>query len=153
MEVTLALPAAAYKALVATADATLAIGALVWHNRPARSAPMLGVCPGIQLFFVEDDDARTNSKRSPVEPAREMVNHPAHYGKGADDPYEMIKVARQWLTAEEYIGALKFQVWKYTQRWPNKTPGAEDLAKAKWYQDELVRFVSEQPRKEIGGAA
>ena len=67
-----------------------------------------------------------------------MVEHPAHYG-GATNPYEMIKVAEAWLTPEEYVGAMKFQVWKYTQRWPNKTPGAEDLAKAKWYLEELLR--------------
>lgn len=70
----------------------------------------------------------------------ENVNHPAHYG-GTDSPYEVIKVLRAWLTPEEYVGFLKGNVIKYVARARMKG-GAEDHAKAKWYQDELVRFES-----------
>lgn len=69
---------------------------------------------------------------------KEAVNHPAHYG-GADSPYEVIKVLRAWLTPDEYRGFLKGNVIKYVAR-ANHKGGAEDLAKAKWYQDELVSF-------------
>lgn len=69
------------------------------------------------------------------------VNHPNHYG-GADDPYETIKVLRHKLTPQEYAGALKFQVMKYNDRHVKKN-GLEDLKKAQFYQNELVRFVEE----------
>lgn len=78
----------------------------------------------------------------------EQVHHPAHYG-GEDNPYEVIKVCRAWLTPEEYIGALKFQVWKYTARAGKKGNAATCMAKAKFYQDELTRFVNEQEAKNV----
>ncbi|MBB2841420.1 UNVERIFIED_ORG: hypothetical protein GGE64_005203 [Rhizobium etli] len=46
---------------------------------------------------------------------KEVVNHPAHYG-GEDNPYEVIKVLENWLTREEFIGALKFNIIKYQAR-------------------------------------
>lgn len=67
----------------------------------------------------------------------EQVNHPAHYG--GDKPYEVIKVLRAWLAPDEYRGFLKGNVIKYDARARHKG-GAEDHAKAKWYQDELVAF-------------
>jgi Protein of unknwon function (DUF3310) len=73
-------------------------------------------------------------------PAAEKVNHPAHYGNGPDDPYEVIKVLEYWLTREEFIGALKFNVIKYQARARHKN-GAEDYAKAAWYATYLADFM------------
>lgn len=75
----------------------------------------------------------------------ERVNHPQHYG-GADNPYEVIKVLRAWLTPEEYRGFLKGNVIKYEARARDKG-GLEDYRKAKWYQDELVRSEFEATEK------
>jgi hypothetical protein len=72
----------------------------------------------------------------------ESVHHPAHYG-GEDDPHEVIKVMRAWLTPEEYIGALKFNIHKYLAR-EKKKGNSEDIAKAAWYAAELKRFVKTQ---------
>lgn len=71
--------------------------------------------------------------------AEENVNHPAHYG-GEDNPYEVIKVLENWLTPEEFIGALKFNVFKYNARARLKG-GAESYAKAQFYQNYLVDFM------------
>lgn len=71
----------------------------------------------------------------------EKVDGPAHYG-GKDNPYEVIKVLRAWLTPQEYAGAMKFNIIKYTARHREKG-GAEDLEKALWYQRELDRFIAE----------
>jgi len=73
------------------------------------------------------------------------VNHPQHYG-GEDNPYEVIKVCRAWLTPTEYVGALKFQIWKYTARHRQKG-GLVDLEKSQFYQNELVRFSREMEEK------
>lgn len=77
------------------------------------------------------------------------VNHPAHYG-GADNPYEVIKVLRAWLTPEEYLGFLKGNALKYLARHRQKG-GDEDLHKATWYQTELDRFVAENPTVKRNG--
>ena len=69
----------------------------------------------------------------------EAVNHPRHYG-GEDNPYETIKVLEATLTSEELIGALKFQIYKYTARHRAKG-GFEDLRKAQWYLNRLVSYI------------
>lgn len=73
----------------------------------------------------------------------ETVNHPGHYG-GADNPFEVIKVLEAWLTREEFIGALKFNIIKYEARAAKKN-GAEDYAKAAWYASYLADFVKRVP--------
>lgn len=69
----------------------------------------------------------------------EAVNHPAHYG-GADNPYEVIKVMEAWLTPEEFVGALKFNIHKYTAR-ASKKDGLEAHEKSLWYQNCLVDYL------------
>lgn len=73
----------------------------------------------------------------------ETVDHPSHYG-GADNPYEVIKVLEAWLTREEFIGALKFNIIKYQARARLKA-GAEDYAKAAWYANYLADFIKRVP--------
>lgn len=68
----------------------------------------------------------------------ETVNHPQHYG--GDTPYEVIKVLEHWLTREEFIGAMKFNIIKYEAR-ANKKNGAEDYKKAAWYANYLADFM------------
>jgi len=69
----------------------------------------------------------------------EKVNHPDHYG-GESNPYEVIKVLRQWLTPEEYRGFLKGNAIKYAAR-QGKKVGEEgsDAAKGQWYMNELKK--------------
>jgi hypothetical protein len=73
----------------------------------------------------------------------ESVDHPLHYGSGADDPYEHIKVVNAW--------GLNYQLGnatKYIARC-GKKPGVnpiEELEKAKWYiQAEINRRKAEKP--------
>ena len=70
----------------------------------------------------------------------EAVNHPAHYG-GKDNPYETIKVLRARLTREEFIGAMKFQVYKYNDRALMKDDELENYEKAAFYQNYLVAYL------------
>lgn len=72
----------------------------------------------------------------------EQVDHPAHYG-GADDPYEVIKVLRAWLSRDEFIGFLKGNIIKYQARAAKKS-GAQDYAKSAWYAAYLDGFMKEE---------
>lgn len=74
---------------------------------------------------------------------KEAVNHPDHYG-GKDNPYEVVKVLENWLTREEFIGALKFNIIKYVGR-ANKKNGAQDYEKAAWYSAYLKDFLTRNP--------
>ncbi|MBF2715680.1 DUF3310 domain-containing protein [Agrobacterium vitis] len=73
----------------------------------------------------------------------QTVDHPAHYGSAAD-PYEVIKVLKAWLSREEFIGALKFNIIKYQAR-ANKKDGAQDYAKSAWYAAYLDDFLKRNP--------
>ena len=71
--------------------------------------------------------------------AKEMVNHPSHYG-GADNQYEVIKVCEAWdLHADAYL----FNVVKYVARAGKKDPAKEleDLKKAAFYLDRRIKLL------------
>ncbi len=69
-----------------------------------------------------------------------QVHHPKHYG-GADNPYETIKIMAAKLTREEFIGAMKFQVFKYNDRSLLKGAELVDYEKALFYQQYLVDYL------------
>ena len=57
-------------------------------------------------------------------------------------PIETIEIIRNELTSDEFRGYLKGHVWKYLSRHRGKN-GFEDLQKAKWYMDYLIKFEQE----------
>lgn len=65
----------------------------------------------------------------------EKVNHPSHYNSKGK---ETIEVLKDYLSDEEYAGFLKGNILKYIHRYEYKA-GLEDLEKAKWYLEELIR--------------
>jgi len=73
--------------------------------------------------------------------AKEMVNHPGHYG-GKDNVYEVIKVCEAWdLHADAYL----FNVVKYVARAGKKDPAKEleDLKKAAFYLDRRIKLLEQ----------
>lgn len=56
---------------------------------------------------------------------------------------ETIEVIRNELTSDEFRGYLKGQIFKYLARHRLKN-GIEDLKKAQWYMNYLVKFEEEQ---------
>lgn len=66
---------------------------------------------------------------------QDNVNSPAHYGQGQ---IEAIDYISDFLTPEEYQGYLRGNIAKYLHRWPYKN-GTEDLKKAAWYLDRLIK--------------
>jgi hypothetical protein len=58
---------------------------------------------------------------------------------GGDSTYEVIKVLEAWLTTEEFIGALKFNIIKYQAR-ANHKGGVQDLEKSHQYSQFLIDF-------------
>ena len=65
------------------------------------------------------------------------VNSPAHYNQGQT---ECIDAIEAMLSKEEYIGYLRGNSMKYRWRFRYKN-GFEDLSKAQWYEQRLVKFM------------
>jgi hypothetical protein len=82
----------------------------------------------------------------PVEPSNCPENpdsssdpvNPSHYKQGGIECIEAIKAA----TGEGFIGYVWGNVLKYLWRWPKKG-GVDDLKKARWYLDRLIKEVGE----------
>lgn len=89
-------------------------------------------------------DAAAMPVRPPADPwiKPDAVNHPAHYG-GADDPYEVIKVAEAWgLDHDAYL----FNTIKYVARAGKKdaTKLVEDLEKALFYLKRRIASLKKE---------
>jgi len=67
------------------------------------------------------------------------VNSPAHYKYGKK---ETIEVIRDCMTDDEYHGYLKGNVLKYVSRYKFKGEPLEDLQKAQWYLNRLIKEVN-----------
>jgi hypothetical protein len=65
------------------------------------------------------------------------VNSPIHYADG--NGVECIDAIEASMSTEEFKGFLKGNVQKYVWRYSQKN-GAEDLKKAKWYLERLIKL-------------
>jgi hypothetical protein len=75
------------------------------------------------------------------EGASDPVNSPVHYTHGGIETLDYIKAK---LTPIAYRGYLEGSVLKYMSRWRHKN-GAEDLRKAQFYLDRLIRALHLRP--------
>jgi|TARA_R100000353_G_scaffold54168_1_gene43361 hypothetical protein len=67
------------------------------------------------------------------------VNAPAHYLHGRK---ETIDVITDCMTSDEFHGYLKGNILKYVARYKFKGEPLEDLCKAQWYLNRLVKEVN-----------
>ena len=64
------------------------------------------------------------------------VNSPSHYASGG---IECIDAMQAMLSREEFIGYLRGNIFKYQWRYKLKN-GVEDLKKAQWYANRLIKM-------------
>ena len=77
----------------------------------------------------------------------DMVNHPPHYQ--SSNGIEVIDVIEAFTDGLVGIEATDTgNVIKYICRWKGKN-GLEDLNKAKWYLEHLIKHVEKSNKKEI----
>ena len=67
------------------------------------------------------------------------VHSPSHYKHGKK---ETIEVIRDCMENDEYHGYLKGNVLKYVSRYKFKGEPLQDLEKAQWYLNRLIKEVS-----------
>ena len=73
----------------------------------------------------------------------DVINHPVHYNSGK---IEVIAIIEDQLTLEEFRGYIKGNVLKYITRERHKN-GLEDLKKARWYLDRLIKRLEKEEIK------
>ena len=75
------------------------------------------------------------------EPDIDMVNHPSHYTQGGIECIDALKAATVSKTGIEAVctaNAIKY-LWRYEEK-----NGIEDVKKARWYIDRLIRELEEK---------
>jgi len=72
---------------------------------------------------------------------KKAVNHPEHYTQGGIECIDAIKASMSYI---EYLGYLKGNCQKYVWRYRNKGNMRQDLAKAKWYLEELEKELGNE---------
>ena len=70
----------------------------------------------------------------------DAVNHPSHYTGAGIECIEAIKAS---MTPDALAGYLKGNVQKYLWRYEKKVNPAEDLKKARWYLDYLIKEMEQ----------
>ena len=68
--------------------------------------------------------------------AEDVVNKPHHYNEGA---IECIEAIKESMEPEQFQGYLKGNVMKYLWRYEYKGKPVEDLRKARWYLERLIK--------------
>lgn len=85
----------------------------------------------------ENAETKCCDKESDVD----MVNHPSHYNQGGIECIDALKAATVSKTGIEAVctaNAIKY-LWRYEEK-----NGIEDVKKARWYIDRLIRELEEK---------
>ena len=90
-----------------------------------------------QVQWLDEEDV---PNEHPVFGKPDMVESPAHYNNGS---IECIEAIEAMLTKDEYIGYLRGNALKYMWRFRYKKKPFEDLRKARWYEERLLKFLME----------
>lgn len=92
-----------------------------------------------QVQWHDDDDQDDAPNEHPVfgNPV-DMVDNPPHYNNGG---IECIEAIEAMLSKDEYIGYLRGNALKYMWRFRYKSKPFEDLRKARWYEERLMKFL------------
>ena len=92
-----------------------------------------------QVQWLDDDEEEDNAPNDhPLFGDQNMVDNPPHYNNGS---VECIEAIEAMLTKDEYIGYLRGNALKYMWRFRYKKKPFEDLRKARWYEERLMKFL------------
>jgi hypothetical protein len=105
--------------------------------------------PKEHLYHDDDNEPNEHPVFSEEAMAKsyDVVNRPEHYNNGG---MECIDAIQGMLTHDEYIGYLRGNALKYNWRCRYKGKPIEDLRKARWYEERLIRYMLEHPGDKLG---
>ena len=105
----------------------------------ALRAKEIGRDHKFQVQWLDEEDV---PNEHPVFGDTNMVDNPPHYNNGS---IECIEAIEAMLNKDEYIGYLRGNALKYRWRFRYKKKPFEDLRKARWYEERLIKFLLDNP--------
>ena len=82
----------------------------------------------------------TDEEYKKIKKKNDVVNNPIHYNHSG---IECIDAIEAMLTPDEFVGYLRGNSLKYRWRFRYKKKPIEDLRKARWYEERLLKFLME----------
>ena len=92
----------------------------------------------VQWLDEEEEEEDNAPNDHPLFGDQNMVDNPPHYNNGS---IECIEAIEAMLSRDEYIGYLRGNALKYMWRFRYKSKPFEDLRKARWYEERLMKFL------------
>jgi hypothetical protein len=80
-------------------------------------------------------------KKATIKKVSDMVNKPPHYTHGGIETIDYMEAKS---TPEEFAGHLRLTAIKYLSRTGYKDNALQDLKKAQWYVNRLVKYSEKQ---------
>ena len=105
------------------------------------SDDMLNKCYNWYKEFNQSSCENAEDSCCNKEPNIDMVNHPSHYTQGGIECIDALKAATISKTGIEAVctaNAIKY-LWRYEEK-----NGIEDVKKARWYIDRLIKELEEK---------
>lgn len=114
-----------------------------WNkNRKGYSQAATGKLFHPSDYVIKEPGMATPSLETPIVAHRvpdiDPVDKPDHYNVGAIEAIEAIKAS---MPAGEFRGYLKGNLMKYVWRYDYKGKPVEDLRKARWYLERLIKEI------------
>jgi len=94
----------------------------------------LNIINGLIQTKRQEQFLKGNTPKMTRKKSKDSIN-PEHYTEGQ---IEFIDYAKETMSKEAFEGGLEFNIKKYTHRWKEKD-GVQDLKKAEWYLQRLIR--------------
>ena len=85
-------------------------------------------------------DSATPSQWDSATKNNDNIDHPQHYNAGK---IECIEYLKDTLGQAGFLYYLEGNVKKYLHRWRHKGTGLEDLQKARWYMNRLLKELQQ----------
>lgn len=98
-----------------------------------------GIESGMCYEYISEDLLELESKVAKQAP-KEKVNHPNHYNQGG---IECLDVIKAFYGDDGYEGFCAGNVLKYVMRYKHKENALDDLKKARFYLDEVIKMYDD----------
>lgn len=119
----------------AVADCILCDDTGYWVNEPKMTFKCRCGAPKMKYETIKELEKHHKNEE-------DVVNHPPHYNHN-EHGVECIDAIQASMTAVEFRGYLKGNALKYQWRYGYKDKPLEDLQKAQWYLNRLIKEVDE----------
>ena len=96
-----------------------------------------------------DRKEEANTTRNTKQVEVDRVNNPPHYTTGRIECIDAMEAMMEGSTVAPIVGNWWGNVFKYVWRWDKKGIPLEQLYKARYYLDKMIKWVEKEEKDEV----